>query len=419
MDNRIAMMGKPINIDPLNSLIKSYQIGKMEREEAAYDRALRQQNLLDKAWQQSGGDPNKLRSLLIQGGQGSMVPNIEQSFAKVAKTQGEADRASSEGILKRMDASRRTLEGVNDPRSFVKWQLGNLNDPVMGEFYRSHGIDERAILDEVQEAMQSPEAFQRLLNESKLGLDKIMENVYQQQNLGDRSVIKSLPKYGTGPVSTVSEEQIGRSPNVSPPARGGMTDYQKEKLRLEEERLKVSQAEQTRKQSTMVDLPPKVRQAREAAYPKATMAVKDFGSKAESLIKDLETLRDSEGLWGMTGLVFGITPNARPETRKANALFKKILARGSFQELANMKAVSPTGGALGQVSDFENKKLERSFGGLDTTMDTEDFKDAIDQVIDEIKSSQQRTQEAYDIDYEYRASDTTAKPSEDEGWTDL
>lgn len=82
-----------------------------------------------------------------------------------------------------------------------------------------------------------------------------------------------------------------------------------------------------------------------------------------------------------------------------------------------MRTSSPTGGALGQVSDFENKKLEKVFGGLDTTMDTPDFKEAINQVIEELKASQARTQEAYDMDYEYRQNDDS--DIVDEGWTDL
>lgn len=420
MDARIPMMGRPLDTDVVGQLRKGEELNALRRQADVENRALARQDMLNEAWKQSGGDANKLRALLIEGGQGSMVPELEKSFAEVQKTQGMATKSSSEGLLKRMDASRRLLDGVNDPRAFARWQLSNLNDPVIGEFYRQHGIDENQIIQEVQDAMQSPDGFQRLLTESKMDFDKIMENTYQQQNLGDRSVIKALPKYGTGPATVVSEEAIGKNPNVSPAARGEMSEYQKEKLRLEQGRLDVSKKEQERKQSTMVDLPPKVRQAREAAFPKATLAVKDFTTKSDNLIKDLEALRDSGGLSGMTGLVFGRTPNARPESRKARALFDKIIARGSFQELANMRASSPTGGALGQVSDFENKKLERVFGGLDTTLDTKDFREAIDQVIDEIKSSQARTQEAYDMDYEYRQeSGEPAATGSDEGWTDL
>lgn len=419
MDTRIAMSGRPINVDVTNQLAKGAELRGMWRKEDAEKRAIEQQNLLNEAWKQSGGDPNKLRSLLIEGGQGSMTPGLDKAFAEIDQTRGAATKASSEGLLKRMDASRRLLDGVNEPRAFAEWQLSNLNDPVIGEFYRQHGIDEAQIIQEVKEAMQTPDGFQRLLTESKMDFDKIMENTYQQQNLGDRVVTKALPKYGAGPAVTVSDEAVGKSPNVSMSASGEMTPYQKEKLRLEQGRLDVSKAEQGRKQSTMVDLPPKIRQAREAAYPKSTLAVKEFNTKSDELVKDLEKLRDSAGVSGMTGLVFGRTPNAKPESRKARALYDKIIARGSFQELANMRASSPTGGALGQVSDFENKKLERVFGGLDTTMDTPDFKEAINQVIDEIKSSQARTNEAYDMDYEYRQRDENIDTGGDEGWKDL
>ncbi len=422
MDTRIPLMGviPEFNRSNMNALSQQQAIA-LRRQNQEADRAIAQRDILNTIWQESGGDQNKLRSMMIERGMGSSVPELDKSFAALQETRSKSEKNQGESLLKRMDASRQMLDHVNTPQGFVQWHFANMNDPVLGEFYRAHGGDEADIVQEVRDAMKTPDGFQKLLTEAKLGTEKAAENIYQRQNLGDRVVTKALPKYGTGPATTVSEEQVGKSPNVSPSQRGEMTEYQKEKLRLEQGRLDVSRKEQERKQSTMVDLPPRVRQAREAAFPKATLAVKDFNSKADNLVKDLKTLRDSGGLGGMTGLVFGRTPNARPESRKAKALFDKIIARGSFQELANMRASSPTGGALGQVSDFENKKLERVFGGLDTTMDTKDFREAIDQVIDEIKSSQARTQEAYDMDYEYRQS-SEEKPAEsaaDEGWTDL
>ena len=417
MDTRIALAGQPVQLDnPLNNLARAYQIKQAQAALADRDQKLAQQNALNEAWRASGGDLNKLRTNLIQGGQGAMVPGIEQSFAKTQEAQGAADTASAGAILKHMDLSRRMLEQVTTPEQFLQWHQANHADPVLQAYLAQRGITADSSAAQIQQALQTPGGFEQLLSQSKLGLEKSMENVYQSQNLGGTQRILNLPKYGGGTATVVpgSEGTVTRSPNTST-AADGMTPYQQAQVALGKERLKVAQDAERRKQLGVVDLPPKTRQAREAAYPKATLALKDFSTKADNLIKDLETLRDSSGLNGMTGLVYGRTPNLQADTRRAQALFDKILARGSFQELTNMRQSSPTGGALGQVSDFENKKLERAFGGLDTTMGTKDFRSAIDQVIAEIRASKEHTQQAYDMDYEYRKpeqkTDESSQPS--------
>lgn len=151
-------------------------------------------------------------------------------------------------------------------------------------------------------------------------------------------------------------------------------------------------------------LAPKEIQKREAAYPKTTAALRSFETQADTLVTNLTKLRDHPGLSGITGIIYGRTPAITAEARSAKADLDNILARGGFAELAAMRQASPTGGALGNISNQEVKYLRDAFGALDTVQDTDTFKQKIDDVIAQLTTSKRNVREEYDNTYEYRTS---------------
>jgi hypothetical protein len=154
--------------------------------------------------------------------------------------------------------------------------------------------------------------------------------------------------------------------------------------------------------SAMESLTPKEIQNREAKYPQATTAVKTFQTTAEKLANDLETLADSKGLEGITGLIGGRTPAITKEARAAEALFKSIIARGGFNELQNLRNASPTGGALGNISNAEGQQLKNAFAPLELTQNASDLKAALKRAAVETRASANRIKETYDLTYEYK-----------------
>ena len=154
--------------------------------------------------------------------------------------------------------------------------------------------------------------------------------------------------------------------------------------------------------SAMESLTPKEIQNREAKYPQATTAVKTFQTTAEKLANDLETLADSKGLEGITGLIGGRTPAITKEARAAEALFKSIVARGGFNELQNLRNASPTGGALGNISNAEGQQLKNAFAPLELTQNASDLKAALKRAAVETRASANRIKETYDLTYEYK-----------------
>jgi hypothetical protein len=150
-------------------------------------------------------------------------------------------------------------------------------------------------------------------------------------------------------------------------------------------------------------LTPKELQKREAAYPQATSALNSFETKADSFVKDIEKLRDSPGLSEITGIAAGRLPGITANGRAAQALYDKIVAKGGFQALQDLRDASKTGGALGNVSNQEGKQLTASFAAIDRRQDANDVKAALDQAIGDIQGSKTRLKEAYDMTYSYKA----------------
>lgn len=208
---------------------------------------------------------------------------------------------------------------------------------------------------------------------------------------------------------------------VMPQQATGMTPYEKgrlglegqrvglegQRVGLETQRVGLAQEEARLKREGIEGIAPKELQKREAAFPQATSAIKGFESKSESFIKDLEALRDDPGLSQITGAIYGRMPSVSREGSRAQALYDKVVAKGGFQALQDLRDASKTGGALGNVSNQEGKQLTASFAAIDRRQNTEDVKAAINAAISDIQGAKARTREAYDATYAYRAARQT------------
>ena len=146
--------------------------------------------------------------------------------------------------------------------------------------------------------------------------------------------------------------------------------------------------------------------AREAKFPQATSALNGFEAKTAKFERDIdELIANEKGLNEITGFLAGRTDLSAltREGRRALALFNTITAKGGFSELQDMRNASPTGGALGNVSNQEGKQLIDSVGALSRTQDANDLRKSLGILKTDLQGSKQRVREAYDLTYEYRA----------------
>jgi hypothetical protein len=99
----------------------------------------------------------------------------------------------------------------------------------------------------------------------------------------------------------------------------------------------------------------------------------------------------------------------------AQEKYNSIVARGGFKELADMRASSPTGGALGNVSNQEGQYLRDAFAAIGRTQSRDDLAAALKEAAKRVRESKERIREAYDMTYEYRsnAAPTSNAPAAD------
>jgi hypothetical protein len=156
------------------------------------------------------------------------------------------------------------------------------------------------------------------------------------------------------------------------------------------------------KLGTGTEIAPKDRQKRDASFPQASAGLRGAVKEIDTLRKDLLDLQSHRGLSGITGAIEGRLPSMSAGSTSAQALLNKILARGQFRELQNMRNNSPTGGALGAISDRENASLRAAFGALDQAQSKEDFQKAINDIISQLDFSKGNITQAFEDTYSYR-----------------
>src|SRR5574343_370475 len=315
-------------------------------------------------------------------GYGTAGRQVYESLLKGEKESREAEKAAADIAATRMKEARNLLPSVGSPEAYANW--------------RSHTLQNLPGLANVIPEQYSPEAVRGLMLEA----DKALEQHFVSRNLGGTTRVITMPKYGQGPARTIegTEARMTMAP-------GEAERIKNEGLRIGLEGRRVAVLEDRAKDAGVpgMQLSKKELQSREAAFPKATTAIKSFEADADELISDLERLKNHPGLSNITGVIAGRTPSLTAQGRAAQALYDKIIAKGGFQSLQDVRNASPTGGALGSISNQEGKQLKSAFSEIDQKMDAPDVRGAIDRTIQKVQGSKNRVREGYDLTYEYRA----------------
>lgn len=142
-------------------------------------------------------------------------------------------------------------------------------------------------------------------------------------------------------------------------------------------------------------------QAAEAATGEAYSAMEATVAKYDNTIAIAERLLNNPGLDTIVGNIQGNIPETALSLYSqdaANALadYNQLLAIAGFSELQNMREASPTGGALGPVSDAENRFLQNSAFTTARTQDEAVFRRALETYIARLRQSRGRVETAYE-----------------------
>ena len=137
-----------------------------------------------------------------------------------------------------------------------------------------------------------------------------------------------------------------------------------------------------------------------------------FAKQTQNKMLDsaIDKAKDQANIW-TTGFIGSLTDwiAGTPSHDLKNTL-GTIKSNIGFDKLAEMRANSPTGGALGQVSDFENKLLQQVWSSLEQSQSEEQFKTNLELVRRQTEESWARIKNAYKKDYGKGYSESKEEP---------
>lgn len=139
---------------------------------------------------------------------------------------------------------------------------------------------------------------------------------------------------------------------------------------------------------------------READLPAATAKINSVEQSQQFLNDKIdEVTKQADGI-GNTGFLGSITKNVpgTPSYDMARNL-DTIKSNIGFDKLQQMRDQSPTGGALGQVSDFENKLLQSVWGSVEQSQSKEQLLKNLDNFKKQYATSIGRVRDAYKATY--------------------
>ena len=133
--------------------------------------------------------------------------------------------------------------------------------------------------------------------------------------------------------------------------------------------------------------------------PQARLRVGTMIQNIDKLDTALAELDADPGLPNITGTIMGRTPNITNTATGAQAKLDSIKSQIFQSSLQSMREASKTGGAVGNVSDREGDKLERTIAALDQAQGTPAFKDQLKKARQQLKLSKELIANAFEEQY--------------------
>ncbi len=142
----------------------------------------------------------------------------------------------------------------------------------------------------------------------------------------------------------------------------------------------------------------KLQAERQSKLPKAQQSLTTLQDKTKLID---QTIDEAKALVGPFTVGYGSMLDRLPATdaRALKAKIDTIRANIGFDALQEMRQNSPTGGALGAVSDYEGQNLQGTLAKLDTGLDATSFLDNLERVRAARNQTLARIANAYQQDF--------------------
>lgn len=128
-----------------------------------------------------------------------------------------------------------------------------------------------------------------------------------------------------------------------------------------------------------------------------TSILQNSNAGFDRLATSANQLLNHPGIAGITGVRGKLPDVPGTDAADARALLNTLKSQVGFSVLQEMRNNSKTGGALGNVSDAEGKRLENNLAALDTAQSLDQFKRQLQEIIDYANGAKDRLREAFNM----------------------
>ena len=193
-----------------------------------------------------------------------------------------------------------------------------------------------------------------------------------------------------------------------------MSEFEKAQSGFREREVLLKEQEAKDKATLPEGMDAKTKAKFDQALPKAKASLRTTFSAYANDIADVQALlADDAGIAAITGAFNANTPDITKDATRAAGLLKKIRAGNMFSALQELRVNSPTGAAVGNVSNEEGRNLRDSVAALDRAQSAEDFKRALSKLAVDLEVARRNVAAAFDDTYGYR-NDVTSTDMETE-----
>lgn len=133
--------------------------------------------------------------------------------------------------------------------------------------------------------------------------------------------------------------------------------------------------------------------------PAAKMRLANVDSKFDRMISVADKLDKDEGLWKAVGLGKPLASIPGTEGARVRALLNTLRSQAGFAVLQDLRDSSKTGGAVGNVSDYEQKLLQSNITALDDNLAPEDLREQLKGLIEYARGAKDRVHGAFSETY--------------------
>jgi hypothetical protein len=149
---------------------------------------------------------------------------------------------------------------------------------------------------------------------------------------------------------------------------------------------------------------------KEIAFPDAQGQFETALATIDNRLADIKRFREHPARDRVIGPLDAFTPNFG-RARGAQAIYDALVATATLDELQQMRKASPTGGALGNVSDADIRILRQSIGAMGQDQPEEDFMESLGIFENRLKQTRDQLIRRYRENYGYKLGKSWNPPT--------